>query len=80
MKSWLEIRPAAYPEDYPAMVEVWNSCSDWQSKPENVAADDRSRNPELHFVRFVSVLLEHDEKKICGDRCPQTFLATWHCP
>jgi mycothiol synthase len=66
MDSLLEVRRATCPEDYPAMVAVWNSVSDWQSKPENVAADDRSRDPDLHFVRYVAVLLEQHQKRVVG--------------
>jgi mycothiol synthase len=62
----LEIRRAVYPEDYPALVEVWNSVSDWHTKPENVAADDRSRDPDLHFVRYLAVLLEQNHKRLVG--------------
>jgi mycothiol synthase len=62
----LEIRRAVYPEDYPAMVEVWNSVADWQTKPKNVAADDHSRDPELHFVRYLAVLLEQNHKRVVG--------------
>jgi mycothiol synthase len=66
MDALLEIRRASYPEDYPALVEVWNSVSDWQTKAENLAADDRSRDPNLHFVRYLAVLLEHNHKRVVG--------------
>jgi mycothiol synthase len=66
MDTLLEIRRAVYPEDYPAMVEVWNSCSDWQTKPEIVALEDRNRDPQLHHARFVAVWLLGNHKKIVG--------------
>lgn len=64
METLLEIRPAKTPEDYPALVEVWNSGSDWQTKPENVALEDKIRDPELYFARYVAEILEHNSKKI----------------
>ncbi|MFN3265905.1 MAG: hypothetical protein ACK41E_03600, partial [Deinococcales bacterium] len=64
MLPLLEIRLAHYPEDYPAIVEVYNSVADWQSKVETVALDDQIRNPELHFVRYVAEILENNHKKI----------------
>jgi mycothiol synthase len=66
MDSLFEIRRAVYPDDYPAMVEVWNSCSDWQTKAETVALEDRIRDSQLHLARFVAVWLEGNQKKIVG--------------
>jgi mycothiol synthase len=63
----LVIRPAAFPNDYPAIARVLRAeMGDWAPTPEELAHEDAARDPALYWAVFVAEDSSLDEQPVIG--------------
>jgi ribosomal protein S18 acetylase RimI-like enzyme len=62
----LEIRPIRTPDDFPALADLATRIYDWHTTPEDLAREERNREPQYHHAEYVAEILEGNQKRVVG--------------